>query len=523
MNNYTQTIDAMFKPFFQPDEWVSPIASKMFNAASQMMQAGYIHAGGVSKYMNDFLTPTRIASNIFLSVEKEKLQKAPLAESAMDYMKLMAMNIILAQKSYNSSMDIISARTIRQSADAFHAWFNTLLQREGEDIETMAIRHRELLERVVRGFPEAIEGIRKEYGFHFDNGGYEKAEETECFLLYKVLPTEKNVTVRENGKPIIMIPPYVLGHNILSFLPGERKSYVHGFANQGVPTYVRVVKDIQETPAVQTMTGEDDVSQTRRLCETVKARHGRPITMNGYCQGGFIAAVNILSGQLDGLADSLICCVAPLDGSRSESLSEFISSLPSRFLDLNYTKKTLPNGNQVVDGEVMSWVYKLKSIDNQNPLFAFYRDIMMQGIIDGKDAPINKTAAAINYWLLKERRALPEGVTRMSFDSYTNPVAPDGALPVKLFGKKLNFNYIKEKGINFQICYTEKDDLVSKEAALAPLDFVDAEVSVFPKGHVSIVTSWAIPTSKCALHTRFGDQQQYRGPVRYHLDMEDGF
>ncbi|MCP4687198.1 MAG: metal transporter [Desulfobacterales bacterium] len=488
-----------------------------------MVAAGHMHAGGLFKYLNDFLAPSLIASNIFMSVEKEKLRKAPLLDSARDYMKLTAMNFILAQRIYNSSLDIISAHAIRQSVDAFYAWLNTFLQQEGEDIETISIRHRELLERVTRGFPEAIEDIKGEYGFHFDNGGYEKAAETECFLLYKVLPTDKRVTVREDGKPIIMIPPNVLGPNILSFLPGERKSYVHCFANQGVPTYVRILKDIHETPAVQTMDGEDDVSQTRRLCEEVKARHGRPATLNGYCQGGFIAAVNILSGRLDGLVDALICCVAPMDGSRSESLAEFIFSLPPRFLDLCYTKKTLSNGNEVVDGEVMSWVYKLKSIENQNPFFAFHRDIMMHGIIDGENAPINKTAAAINYWLLKERTDLSVGVTRMSFDSYTTPVTRDGFLPVKLFGKKLNFNYLKEKGIHFLICYTDKDDLVSKEAALAPLDYVDAEVSVFPKGHVAIVTSWAIPTSKCAIHTRFGDQGQYRGPVRYQLDLEDGF
>ena len=46
----------------------------------------------------------------------------------------------------------------------------------------------------------------------------------------------------------------------------------------------------------------------------------------------------------------------------------------------------------------------------------------------------------------------------------------------------------------------------------------DAEVCAFPKGHVSIATSWSDPTSQCALHTRFGDN--YRGPVRYQLDLE---
>ncbi|MCP4694658.1 MAG: hypothetical protein GY859_41905, partial [Desulfobacterales bacterium] len=131
MNDYSRTVDTMFKPFFNPAAWVPPFASKIFNAASQMVAAGHMHAGGVFKYLNDFLAPSLIASNIFMSVEKEKLRKAPLLDSARDYMKLTAMNFILAQRIYNSSLDIISAHAIRQSVDAFYAWLNTFLQQEG--------------------------------------------------------------------------------------------------------------------------------------------------------------------------------------------------------------------------------------------------------------------------------------------------------------------------------------------------------------------------------------------------------
>jgi hypothetical protein len=63
---------------------------------------------------------------------------------------------------------------------------------------------------------------------------------------------------------------------------------------------------------------------------------------------------------------------------------------------------------------------------------------------------------------------------------------------------------------------------VEKETALAPIDYIDAEVTVFPKGHVAIATSWSHPNSACALHTRFGDKN-YRGPVRYQLDLDADF
>jgi hypothetical protein len=226
-----------------------------------------------------------------------------------------------------------------------------------------------------------------------------------------------------------------------------------------------------------------------------------------------------LSGELDGLVDAFLTCVAPMDGTRSRGLSGFLANLPQRFNHLDYGTKTLPNGNQVADGKLMGWVYKLKSIQDESPIAAFYRDLMMFARQDGDEFRISKTAAAINFWLNNERFDLPLEITRMSFASYNTPIAADGTLPVTLFGRKLNLHRLKEKGIPWLICYGLHDDLVEPQTALAPLDFVEAEVSAFPRGHVAIATSWSDPASACALHTRFGDQN-YRGPVRFQLDLE---
>jgi hypothetical protein len=261
------------------------------------------------------------------------------------------------------------------------------------------------------------------------------------------------------------------------------------------------------------MTGEDDCLDTKLFLEKVKAAHGRPVTLCGYCQGGFTASVNYLSGELDGLVDALITSVAPLDGTRSKSLADFLAQIPKRFEDIGFAIKTLPNGNRVVNGKLMSWVYKLKSLEKDNPIIAFYRDLKLFE----RNLKINTTAAAINYWLLYDQTDLPLEICKMSFDSYTIPVAQDGTLPVTLFGRPLNFNRVKEQGIKWLICVAEKDDLVEKESALAPLDWVEAEVTVFPKGHVAIATSWSLPTTECSLDRCF---LNYRGPVRYQLDLE---
>ena len=208
------------------------------------------------------------------------------------------------------------------------------------------------------------------------------------------------------------------------------------------------------------MTGEDDALDTRVFCETIKKKHGKAVTLNGYCQGGFSALCNLLSGELDDLVDAFITCVAPMDGTRSKGLSGFLSRLPQRFNDLAYGTKTLPNGNKVADGKLMGWVYKLKSIESEAPIAAFYRDLMMFTRQDSAAMQVSKTAAALNYWLNNERNDLPLEITKMSFASYNTPITNDGILPIKLFGRKLQLDRLKAKKIPWLVCYGEHDDFV---------------------------------------------------------------
>jgi poly(3-hydroxyalkanoate) synthetase len=477
---------------------------------ARMLQTYWI---GLSRYIMDFMAPTFSALESLTAVEKDKLEEHPPEENIRDYAGLMELNLRLAEKGMTHGMKAINDFLAHQLEQGYKAWHNTLYHQKGEDIATFMAKQARLMEVVVHEYPQAIRDIEPEYGFHFDDGNYVKTAETDRFCLYQVLPWDKSVKVRKKGKPIVIIPPYVLGANILSFLPGEGKSFVHCFANQGIPTYIRIVKDIYTNPAVQEMTGEEDCLDTKFFLEQVKAAHDRPVTLCGYCQGGFTAAVNYLSGELDGLVDALITSVAPLDGTRSKSLADFLAQIPKRFEDISFAIKTLPSGKRVVNGKLMSWVYKLKSMEKDNPIIAFIRDLKLFE----RNLKINKTAAAINYWLLYDQADLPLEICKMSFDSYTIPVTKDGTLPVRLFGRPLNFKHVKEQGIKWLICIAEKDDLVEKESSLAPLDWVEAEVAVFPKGHVAIATSWSLPTTECSLDRCFLD---YRGPVRFQLDLE---
>jgi hypothetical protein len=150
----------------------------------------------------------------------------------------------------------------RELEETIKALGNSLTEGNDEDIIGYSERKLQAMEILVKDYPRAIRDANSEYGLHFRNGGYVKAAETERFELYQVLPTARNVEVRQSGKPMIIVPPYVLGANILAFLPGENRSYVHAFANEGIPTYIRVVKDIASNPAVQVMSGEDDARRS---------------------------------------------------------------------------------------------------------------------------------------------------------------------------------------------------------------------------------------------------------------------
>jgi hypothetical protein len=43
--------------------------------------------------------------------------------------------------------------------------------------------------------------------------------------------SEPGIATDDTLKPVIILPPFVLGANILAFLIGEKKSYPHSFAN----------------------------------------------------------------------------------------------------------------------------------------------------------------------------------------------------------------------------------------------------------------------------------------------------
>ena len=454
----------------------------------------------------EFADSNLIAAQIALQAAKDN----PM--SAVEAFEVLEHNAAVMRKGTLGAQEKLLGFIKDTTREGMQAYFNTLLSREGETVTGFVKREAEIMESVAN-FSEQIENIKDEFGFHFNTPYYNLVHETDAFELYQVLPVKPGVKVRDDLQPILLIPPYMLGVHILSFLPFEGKSYAHAFANEGIPTYVRVVKDIMTNEAVQNMTPEGDCDQTLELCTKIKEIHGKKVTLNGTCQGGYIALMNILSGKLTEVCDSLITNVAPIDG----TFSEAISGMPTMHHDFITT--TLPNGNKVANGYLLSLGMRFVAIDRETPLVKVLDQVSLHRATEMNPG---KTPAALFRWLLKERVHLPLAIANASSKTFHEPIGEDGTLPVTLYGKSLNVKTLADLKVPWYQDYAIKDDLVTKPCATAANRHLEGtgivESVAFHGGHVAILTS---PHSKRApVNGEFKDANgaMVRGPVKFQLD-----
>ena len=186
----------------------------------------------------------------------------------------------------------------------------------------------------------------------------------------------------------------------------------------------------------------------------------------------------------------------------------------------DFTTTTLPNGNMVANGYLLSLGMRFVAIDRETPLVKVLDQAALQ-----KATKMNpgKTPAALFRWLLKERVHLPSSIAAMSSHTFHEPIAEDGTLPVKLFGKPLQLKDLAKLGVKWYQNFAIKDDLVTPACATAGNKFLDGtdvvESVAFHGGHVAILTS---PYAKKApVNGEFVDAlgKKVRGPVKFMLDM----
>ena len=487
----------------------------MYALAKEMPQLG----ANITRYMvalsratnrelAEFAESCLIASQTAMKAAKEN----PL--SVWQTLEVLQHNQQLMAKGMMSAQEKMTGFIFDQVEEGMMALINTVYDRDGDRVASFMGREADIMEAVAN-FNEQIEKIEEEFGFHFETENYKLVHETDTVLMYQVLPLKKDVKVRDDVKPVLLVPPYMLGVHIPSFLPFENKSYAHSFANEGIPTYVRVVKDIMTNEKVQLTTPEGDCLQTLELCQKlIKLHPGKKVILNGTCQGGYISLMNILSGKLKDVCDTLITNVAPIDGTYSDA----ISGMPQMHHDFITT--TLPSGQKVANGYLLSLGMRFVAIDRETPLVKVIDQAALQKATNMNPG---KTPAALFRWLLKERVHLPIGIAAMSSHTFREPINEDGSLPVKLFDKPLNLKDLATLGVKWYQNYAIKDDLVTPPCAtagnkyLAGTDVVESVA--FHGGHVAILTS---PYAKRApVNGEFIDGlgMKVRGPVKFVTDM----
>lgn len=403
--------------------------------------------------------------------------------------------------------------------DFFNLEFNKALQvhlkpEEGESLEDYQKGLLKLLKRVVYEYPKEIAEAGNKYGFQFDNGKYEVISDTDSFILYKVLPTKQNVTIKENCQPMLFIHPYVLGHNVLGFFPNLDRSYIHAFANAGVPTYLRYRKKANQSATVLSTTLDEDILATKTFCKLLSDMYKKPVVLNGYCHGGWLSLVALLSGELDNLVDTLITSVAPLDAAQAEIYHPTVNMVKNLETDI-FKLADLKDNRRYIDGEIVSLFVKLPTSGKENGIYTFFDALkQFKKLID---KPISVEMAGMQHWLLHERVPMSVDMMQSILDAYITPIAEDGTFPAKPFGKKINIKRIDEKKIKFYICYAEKDYIVPPSTNKTIKKWVKVEEVAFPKGHAAIATSWSKPGSECFVGNEFEGK---RGPLKYYLDLQ---
>lgn len=462
---------------------------------------------GLVESIAGFMELATAAIEPFIRMQKRAIVEKSPEKLAEDTRKIAMLGAEIAREGFGGATSSALRYHLPRATELSLATLTTMLNLPGEDIFTFFERQANVMEAAAKKYPERILGIGSEFGFHFDSPDCELVWETAHFRFYRVNPTDKSVKTDERHKPVLLIPPYVLGANILAFLPQEGKSLAHCFANQGVPTYVRVVKDIATNPAVAKMTGENDVLDTAAFCRHLRSVHGLKVTIFGICQGGFMAALGFLTGKFDGVADQLITAVAPIDGSRSRAFKEYMGKLPEDGRDLGYSLVG-QNGSQTVSGPVLAAVYKWRSFWTENPVSWFYDNL---GMLEGTNGEIRSTAAAINYWLQYERCNLPPAIAQLALDVYKNGIAEDGTFPIFLFGSQPNICRMNEMpDFRWYLAYAPADVLVEKESALAPLRYLRSDILMvvaYPGGHVGIATTQSKKGAKRYIGETFPDGQ----------------
>lgn len=491
-------------------ERLKMVGTPFVRATMAMARAQVLFQEAVRLYVSDFATLA--GKSLGIQLENVKCQDCPSeildasqVQSAVELQKLMGEMVASATK-----------ESIAYWNERAREIMPKVLVCDLEGVATFWEKQVTVLDIVVNRNPKALKAIGAQMGCKWDDESqFTKITETSRAILYQVLPRKSGVSVRNDGKPIIVFSPLILKHVILDLLsdPKHEISYVAALANSGTPTFFVRVRDIESTPEAQIMTEEELLLDLRFFAKTVFERCGRRATFNGVCQGALplLHAVCSPALGLDKYVDCWLGLVPAYSLHASLRVRSDLEKIPEKKRnDLQSITELLGSGNRVVPGEIAGFATRLKT----DPWTALVR--AMRGAEKGESSLMG---LAIQEYL---QSVIPMSVSmmEMSHTCAIKPIASDGVFPTQLFGEPVSLGHAIKQGIKLYVVAGEKDEVVDQEASLRMFElpcikkYKGASYHVVPgAGHIALMTTCARESSKNFI----GNEG---GPLWFHLKEE---
>lgn len=346
-------------------------------------------------------------------------------------------------------------------------------------------------------------GLRKkqrEIKYGLENTEKQIVYQTPHFNVFEIIPDQDGAkglagTPREKVKPMVFFLPPVLGSDVGAL--SEKMNLLTYCCNKGIPVYVADLKPIDTTEAVQTIGMDEYTADMATIAKQIKGKHGKPVTVVGYCMGGSLTTNAILSGGVKDV-DAIFRIVAP--GGGEGMFDELLAGVPPAYSGSQTAQKRLPNGNRVIDGLALQRV--ISDVDKTvSPPISQYFETMtrtFKNVHQGKTG-INEKGATIQFFLnggpAGRPPDVPVGLTDVSFHMAYSKVGVDGSTAVTINGEKINIGKLTEyvRVVNF---LGSKDNVARITDSVGPMHTILKEAYqrgqiqdvIQPVGHLAFAT-----------------------------------
>jgi hypothetical protein len=401
-------------------------------------------------------------------------------------------------------------RTMKEATDLHFTNLNSIIEAHG-------FFGREFIKALLEGFPtfekfaddfaitEEISGpgLRRkqsEIKYGLKNTEKQLFYQTPHFKVFEITPdhdADEGLagTPREKVKPMVFFLPAVLGSDVGALT--DKINMLKYFTNKGIPVYIADLKPVDSTQAVQTMGIDEYTADMALITAKTAEKHGKPTTVVGYCMGGSLTTIAILSGELKSV-DATFRIVAP--GGGEGMFDDLLALVPPEYSGTKAAQKKLPSGNKVIDGLSLQRV--ISDVDETVlPATSQYIDTItrtFKNVQKGKTG-ISEKGAAIQYFLnggpAGRPPNIPVGLTDMCFLLAHDKVADDGSTTIHIKGNIVNFRKLP-KNLRIVNFLGSKDNVTRISDSVGPMhkhledEYKSGQIQdvIKPVGHLAFAT-----------------------------------